>query len=202
MTARATWRSQDALPRGHQDGTAALGPDAAVPARSGNRRGDLPGSFTALLDPATAWYRRWYFLLRLDEELEKARRTERPTAVIGIKLPIAASGLVVGVSDRLRGRLACIANAALRPGDFPGCIGDDQLAVFLPGTDWLQALPLAEKLGQELNAFSPRLGLAVFPADGRDALELLLAATEEEPKPATLIDFEAYHRRGELEYLL
>jgi GGDEF domain-containing protein len=156
-------------------------------------------SHSALLDPSTSWYRRWYFLQCLSEELEKSRRhQERPTAVITIGLPLAAESLVTSVSDCLRERLASIAGEALRPGDFPGTLTDDELAVFLPGTDRHGAEAVVDRLRERLAAFSPWLGLAVYPEDGLNARELVHAASFHAMKcAAQLIDFQDYRKRLE-----
>lgn len=162
-------------------------------------RPDLRQSLSMLLDQTTGWYRRWYFLLRLDAEIEQARRHDRPTSVIAVKIPLASTGLVTLLSDRLRQRLARIANEALRPADFPGCLHEDELAIYLPNTDRDEAERLLEKLKAELEAFTPRLGIATFPQDGRNALELLVVATEYEATPLSpVIDLDDYRRRRAL----
>jgi GGDEF domain-containing protein len=151
---------------------------------------------TDVLDPATNWYRRWYFLLRLAEELIDARPSERPTSVLSVKIPLATAGLVEDVSERLGERLALIASSVLRPEDFPGTLSDSQLAVLLPGTTLEEARPIGDRLRRELQAFSPLLGVASFPEDGRTALELLSVASQFEGRALVpVINLDDYRRR-------
>jgi hypothetical protein len=37
-------------------------------------KGDVPPIYSPIYDGVTLWYERWYFLLRLEEEVARARR--------------------------------------------------------------------------------------------------------------------------------
>jgi GGDEF domain-containing protein len=152
---------------------------------------DLTESLAAVVDPATGWYRRWHFLLRLDEEMEQARRSDTPVAIVAFRLPAAALSPLAG--DRLRDALTRIVEEALGPGDVPGCLHEDELAVLLPRTSLEAARRLLARLKAELEPFSPWLGVAAFPEDGRYGLELLATATAYQSRPpAPVFDLEAH----------
>ncbi len=153
----------------------------------------------AYFDTLTGMPNRLGFLERLDGELLRARRTNRPLALLFLDLDdfkrindtlghSAGDYLLQTVADRLKEKL--------RPGDFisrPALdefgaqfarLGGDEFTVVLPDLDDIQVItPIAERMlallsrpfmlsDQEITVTSS-IGIATFPDDGDDAASLL-----------------------------
>jgi GGDEF domain-containing protein len=144
------------------------------------QRGDIRRLVKALhpdlLDPATSWYRRWYFVLRLAEEVERADRYAQPLAVMTITLPRTVQTMLYQLHGRVAEWLGSVADEALRVSDFPGVLAPDELAVFLPHAGRDVARRIATRVALRLESLTPVIGIAAFPEDGRGAEDLLAAA--------------------------
>jgi len=124
---------------------------------------------TDLFERSIAWYRRWYFLLRLEEEILRAGRYERPLALIGLRLKSESRGDV----ERLQAALKRVSTEELRSTDIPGALGLDEYAVILPETDRRGGEVVVTRLQQALSTFSPDCRIAVFGEDGGESSALL-----------------------------
>ena len=200
--------SAPAVDRKHEDDSSQADPAGpgqpggieAILAKAGMDRRDLLGSLADLLDPATCWYQRWYFLLRLEDEIYASLSSRRPTSLIAIRIPLAGTDMATRLDEGLRRRLSQVASEVLRPGDLPGSISEGELAVYLPETDIEEAERIALRLQAALASFSPRLGLATSPVDGTTAYDLLVAALRFNLRPLPRIaDLESYRRRRDLD---
>jgi diguanylate cyclase (GGDEF)-like protein len=145
---------------------------------------------TARTDPLTGALNRLGLEERLDEELERAARTQLPCSVLvgdidrfkefndrygHLAGDAALRSAVATISDRLR-RL-----------DAVGRLGGDEFVVVLPGAaradaervigDLQTAFGRGDSLGREHLRMS--FGLAVFPDDGRSTMGVLAAADDE-----------------------
>jgi diguanylate cyclase (GGDEF)-like protein len=131
--------------------------------------------------------RRFTELLR--EELTKAERSGRPTAVAMADLDLLRS--VNNTHGHLAGDQALQAAAqaikrCLRPGDIAGRLGGEEFALLLPAADPDEAFALAERIREELEGMAiplpgeedplrvtMSLGVATFPDPCPDAGKLL-----------------------------
>jgi GGDEF domain-containing protein len=124
-----------------------------------------------LLDWNNGWYQKWYFMLRLEEEVLRSIRYHHPFAVLSITLetkPHDKAG-----RQELDKLLAELAFDGFRETDIQGVLNLDELAVILPETDRAGAEIVSDRLAGRLAPFAPRLGVALFPSDGGTAEELL-----------------------------
>ena len=128
---------------------------------------------------------------RLEQEVSRAHRSERPFAVAlfdldGFKKVNDTWGHPVG--DRALLTAAERARAAVRASDTVGRLGGDEFLAILPETSQDGALRVAEKLrdalaqpyplGEHVARMSASVGVALFPAHGVDGEALQRAADE------------------------
>lgn len=141
----------------------------------------------SIVDPVTSLYAAAHILARAEEEVSRAARAEdRPLSVILIELGgVPASTSLLG--DRRRDETLAACGSAVREHirrvDMAGRIGDDTLLVLLPHTGEPGKI-VAERLQRILSdiakcaevTFTARVGLGLFPADGRSVEALIAAA--------------------------
>ena len=132
----------------------------------------LAPSFRAddLIDPASGCFRRWYFSLRLEEEIARALDAKRPASLVAIRLqgPAVPPGFMRLVS-RSTGQ-------TLLAGQLSD--GDDEedgpeLALFLPYADRERAGVVSRRLRSMLARFSPVVAVVSSPEQGASAEALL-----------------------------
>ncbi len=141
-------------------------------------RRPLPNA-VGLIDPLTSWYRRWYFLVRLDDALELSRRDVLELGLVLVKVPLLADGSPQIGTLRLREELLFAGHWCLRFHDVPGTLNSQELAVFLPDSGEERTSEVAAKLKSRLREFSPRVGTAVSPQDGWLTEQLIARARAE-----------------------
>jgi diguanylate cyclase (GGDEF)-like protein len=127
----------------------------------------------------------------MGEEVVRAQRNKRPLSVMMLdlddfKLVNDTFGHLFG--DRVLTWAAELIRATLRASDVPARYGGDEFAVILPETDADEAAHAARRI---LDAFRDQpyvgeqrgpvpiatsIGSATFPADGRNATELIASA--------------------------
>jgi diguanylate cyclase (GGDEF)-like protein len=142
-------------------------------------------------DPLTGLENRQSFHVRLEEELERARRFDRPCGLIMLdvdhfKAVNDTHGHPAG--DEALRRIAGVLNRCVRRIDHVGRYGGEEFIVLLPETGPEGAEALAERiraairahptpLGTELEQrLTASLGVASFPADADSAADLVRAA--------------------------
>lgn len=113
-------------------------------------------------------YADWYFRLRLQEEVERAKRYSAPFTLLIAKRP-GAKG-----RNRAGEWLNTTVEQHLRRTDLPAVLRDGSLGIILPHTARYRAV--CDRLTDTLASVDGRVGLAVFPKDGDDASSLLRAA--------------------------
>jgi len=131
----------------------------------------------ALSDPLTGLANRRYFDERLQDELARAQRRERPLAVIlidvdDLKVVNDSNGHAAG--DTVLRAVATLLRDQARGIDVAARLGGDEFALLLPETDDAGANKLLQRLldGAAGEArFSA--GVAIYPEDGRTAEALL-----------------------------
>jgi diguanylate cyclase (GGDEF)-like protein/putative nucleotidyltransferase with HDIG domain len=141
----------------------------------------------ARTDPLTNLTNRRGFREMLDLEIQRARRSERPMAVLVADLDRFKevndrSGHHVG--DATLKRAADILSQGKRPTDVAARVGGEEFALILPDTSGTDAFIVGERLrGQLRQEFADAsvpttisFGIAAYPHDGQTAASLLRAA--------------------------
>lgn len=141
----------------------------------------------AACDPLTGLANYRHLQERLDEELARADRAGDPLAVAMVDLDCFKSfndthGHLAG--DDLLCVVARILRAEARQSDVIGRYGGDEFTLVLPGATREGALAMIERARVRFQAAQPAdeasvalsVGIAVYPADGRDRRELLASA--------------------------
>ena len=155
-----------------------------------------------LLDPATGWYSRWYFLARLEDELERAECFKQELSLVCLCFPLAHRSLPDEAQENLRQRLHRGATEALRASDVAGALSDEELIAYLPHTGRAEAVTVASKLKALLQQFQPLLSVAVFPQDGLTVDPLIEQAKLSAWRQSKIVNLEAYKTRRRLSSLL
>jgi PleD family two-component response regulator len=141
-------------------GTRPLGP----PERSEAANDEAAGTRLDLRDGATGVYSVMYFRHRLQQEVARAHRYQRPLTLLAVRCPAAAR-------DDAASRLASVLADACRNVDLVARIEPDLFAVLLPETVIERGGPVVERiLGEAAAAGMPcRIGTAGLGAPGDDA---------------------------------
>lgn len=146
-----------------------------------------------LYDSLTGLCSRFHFFDQLDRELARARRDDRPLALMVFDLDRFKSyndafGHPRG--DRLLQRVGQALAHAMRAGDVVGRWGGEEFAAVLPGAGLAVACMVAERARLAVHeacseatsrGFWPitmSVGIALFPEDGRSNEDLLQAADQ------------------------
>src|ERR671931_380239 len=145
----------------------------------------------AISDPLTGLHNRRAFQARLAEEVERARRSGEPFALLMVDLdrfkaindrhghPVGDAALVA-VAETFQRQVRAI--------DLPARLGGEEFAVLLPGSDERAARAAAERLRSEIAAaqivhqgivlrVTVSVGVACYPEDAQSG-ELLLRAAD------------------------
>lgn len=179
--------AQDVLVKDRVDATALL---RSIRYAHERKRAELDLARLAHFDPLTELPNRGYFRERLGHALTRARRSGVPLAVLFVDLddfkPVndmhghaAGDSLLVAIGGRLQD--------TVRDGDIVARLGGDEFAVVLADLSGLdEAISVAERmlgaiaaphrLGDDEARVTASIGVAVHPAAGETAEELLKAA--------------------------
>ncbi|MBK9088594.1 MAG: bifunctional diguanylate cyclase/phosphodiesterase [Holophagales bacterium] len=141
-------------------------------------------------DPVTGFVTRAAFQEILEKAIEDANRAKRPLALLFFDLDDFKAlndthGLAAG--DEYLRRLGEALTRALRPGRIFARLGGDEFGLLSPDTTSAEAALEADNLVRFLTEFSPTfegrklqitasVGVAVYPAHGQRASDLMLAA--------------------------
>ena len=142
-------------------------------------------------DPLTNVFHHRYLKTRLEEELERAKKSSQPVAVLmldldNFKLVNDTYGHLIG--DEALRLVTAVLHSACRTTDVIGRYGGDEFMIVLPDTSPAQAIHIAERIDAELAAQELRpngaaaiplhcsIGLASFPRDGDAAADLVAKA--------------------------
>ncbi|MDB5097648.1 MAG: hypothetical protein JWM80_2069 [Cyanobacteria bacterium RYN_339] len=148
----------------------------------------------ATVDGATGLFSRSLLMIRLEEEVSRARRYKRPFSLVMVDLD-ARDG-----AEQPEGlkRVAQIVRLQLRAGiDFPSLYSDDRVAMILPETDAEGALVVAERIREKVAgtdaAQTVSISIAAFPAAATsmhgliDAAERAIASARQQGKNRTIV---------------
>ncbi|MEQ8834338.1 MAG: diguanylate cyclase [Miltoncostaeaceae bacterium] len=134
------------------------------------------------VDPLTRFFNARYFRTRLDQEVQRARRTGAPLSVAVLSLDgladVRAEGRAAS-GDAAMQALSTHVAARLRSMDVGCRVGEDELAAILPEVEGIDAFRVGERLRASLRddpvltgAFTLSVGVSSFPdqAAGHDEL--------------------------------
>jgi diguanylate cyclase (GGDEF)-like protein len=139
--------------------------------------------FLAERDPLTRLYNRRAFTERLEVEVSRSHRYQRPFALVvcdldGFKLVNDQQGHLAG--DEVLVRVAAALRRSVRAADAAFRIGGDEFAVILPETPRSLAPAVVDRLSAAVAdasaATRASFGVAVYPEDGEDPDVLYRAA--------------------------
>ena len=146
--------------------------------------------YLASTDPLTGLYNRRYFFMQGEKEMERARRSGLPMAVLlldcdDFKTINDRHGHEVG--DKVMKGIAACVKKVVRKIDIPARIGGDEMGVILPGTDKSGAASLSRRLEEAITSTtidagghsivpSVSIGIGVLGADTRSFQDILSAA--------------------------
>jgi diguanylate cyclase (GGDEF)-like protein len=144
----------------------------------------------ARTDPKTELANMKHWNQLAQAEVERARRFGRPLSVVLADFDLLRDvnnryGHLMG--DQMIRRVADAIRASLREYDVPARFGGDEFAVLMPETTLTEAMAVAERIRRGVEAIvlksgegvvpaSVSIGVALFPAHGRTASDLLAAA--------------------------
>lgn len=137
---------------------------------AGLRRVKRYGERLAIYDRETGLFAYWYFGMRLEEEMDRARRHGEPLAILLVE---STRGRLASEEEQLLfGGLA----ETFRGSDMVAHLGNLRFVVLLPHTDVSGALIAVRRLRLRFSVDQFQIGLASFPEDGKDWPSLLRAA--------------------------
>jgi GGDEF domain-containing protein len=145
---------------------------AAADTKRINQEADR-GRRLAIYNPSTGLLAQWYFELRLDEELARAKRYELPLVVLTLTGSRSDSESGEGPFGRGADETSRVASAVVRRTDLIGSIGFSEYAICLLHCNRSGAVPFIRRLMETLGDGDWRLGLAVYPDDDYSGKELL-----------------------------
>ena len=144
----------------------------------------------ARTDPKTELANMKHWNQLAQAEVERARRFGRPLSVVLADFDLLRDvnnryGHLMG--DQMIRRVADAIRASLREYDVPARFGGDEFAVLMPETTLPEAMAVAERIRRGVESIvlksgdgsvpaSVSIGVALFPAHGRTASDLLAAA--------------------------
>jgi len=143
----------------------------------------------ARIDPKTGLYNARHFTAALGDELDRARRFERPLSLLMVDLDLLREinnsyGHLAG--DAVLQGIATIFGRELRHYDVPARFGGEEFSILLPETTRETALEIAERIRRSVSeagfdvetSTEPiratiSIGVATFPRDGGRANDLI-----------------------------
>lgn len=145
----------------------------------------------AFVDPLTGIGNRRWLLTRLDEEIERAQRSDSPVALLLVDVDHFKrynDTLGHGAGDQALRAIAALLRSESRSADFAGRLGGDEFALVLPQTAAPEAQALADRLCSVIAAQFPAgplqpslsvtLGIAVYPEHAQSMAEVFERADQ------------------------
>jgi len=130
----------------------------------------------AITEELTGFYNRGYFYQRLEEEINRAERTDLPLSLLVIdfdhlKIINDSYGHLTG--DKALKEISKIIRACIRKVDIPARYGGDELVIILPETDSISAFKVAERIRKKVantpfrnnTRLTVSIGIATYPKD-------------------------------------
>jgi GGDEF domain-containing protein len=129
------------------------------------------GRRLAIFDPTSGLLARWYFELRLMEETARAKRYFLSFVVLSVSG--SASATDDGPLGSQMTRLSSVVTSCIRQTDMAGSSGFSGFTICLTHCDWRGAVPVVRRLMESLGNGDWRIGLAVYPDDNCEGVELI-----------------------------
>jgi len=142
------------------------------------------GRHHALTDEVSGLYRRWFFVQRLEEELERARRHGHTLALVVFSAP-----LVNALSERGRDVLRRTSEAIrlnMRSSDIASSCGVGEFAVCLPQTDREGGEAFMQKILEGAPRSAGLLGAVAVLPESDSSAEEILQRTEHQARAAAM----------------
>lgn len=160
------------------------------------------GRRISIQDPITGVLQKWYFDLRLSEEIDRCKRYGVPMALLRVGAPLNSTNRDPwGSSDR-EWQLAQAVSRRLRAVDIAARIAGLEFIICLPHTDLKGAEVAAKRLHEDLKGWSLSVAIATYPEDGEDVRGLidtaLTRAPAEWPEPVEIQELPARRKYGEI----
>jgi diguanylate cyclase (GGDEF)-like protein len=136
-------------------------PAALALARERIRADAESHAHAAIIDPVSGLFNRRYFQVRLEEELQRARRHKMPVALLmadidDFKRINDRFGHLVG--DTVIGDVADILRRSVRLFDVCTRFGGEEFAIVMPGTGAESAATIAERVRRRIEEYRPGAG--------------------------------------------
>ena len=143
---------------------------------------------TVLFDGTLGLYQRWYFELRLKEEMERCLRYDLSMAVVVVQLADDGKGDAADQDWQAEASEAAYVTArAVRTVDLTATVGAREFAVCLVHCDRDGATVAMQRLAGVLGAHDCSIGTAVFPEDNCEPKQLVELARSRALPAHTLV---------------
>jgi GGDEF domain-containing protein len=142
------------------------------------------GRHDALTDEVTGLYRRWIFIQRLQQELERAQRHGHTLTLVVFSAPV-----VNALSERGRDVLRRTSEAIkinMRSSDIASSCGAGEFAVCLPETDREGGDNFVRKILKAAPRSAGLLGAVAMMPEGESSAEKVLQRTEQQARAAAM----------------
>lgn len=136
-----------------------------------------PAPLPPSLEPEPGFQQR-YFLMRLEAELQEARREGRQMSLVALDVTIPGQELTRAAVDRVCAEMAYIAASHPKTISRPVSVGPTEFLYSLPRLDENEAKAFVSKVVQALGDYWCHFGIAVYPNDATDAESLIERALD------------------------
>ena len=136
-----------------------------------------PRPLSPSLEPEPGFQQR-YFLMRLEAELQEARREGRQMSVVALDVTVPGLELSRATVDKVCVEMALIAANHAKTISRPVSVGPTEFLYSLPRTDQEEAKAFVSKVIQALGDYWCHFGVAVYPNDATDAESLIERALD------------------------
>jgi hypothetical protein len=126
-------------------------------------------------EPAVVTFDHWYFVLRLEDEIKRARRVGSQVSVVILKVGTPGEP-TAAMTEQINFDMAQMAANHAKTMTMPSAIGPQEYAFLLPDTDKTEAKARVAPLLAPLGDYWCDFGIAVYPDDGTAAEGLVMLA--------------------------
>jgi hypothetical protein len=132
----------------------------------------------ASADTPIATFDHWYFVLRLEDEIKRARRQGTGVSVAMMRIGLPGEAPTAAMTEQINFDVAQLAANHAQTMTMPSAIGPLEYAFLLPNTDRKEARARIAPLLAPLGDYWCEFGIAVYPDDGTEAEGLVMLARE------------------------
>ena len=124
-------------------------------------------------EPQTASFDHWYFILRLEDEIKRARRYGNPLSVVILHIGPPGEEATPAITEKIDYDVAQLAANLAKTMTMPCAIAPLEYAFILPESDRNEARARIAPLLTPLGDYWCRFGISVYPDDATGAEELV-----------------------------